>query len=157
MYRVCAVLAVVYTVVLCHPQYAQHTVAAPPPVEKLERCAIEVGTAQFRVEIARTPAERQRGLMHRDFLAPNTGMLFLFSSPQLVSFWMKNTSLPLTIGYFDQEGILIEIHDLEPFSLQAVPSSRPVRYALELERGSFDTHKIAIGSRLRINCPRNFG
>ncbi len=122
-----------------------------------ERCAIQVGDVQFMVEIARTAAQLQRGLMGRDSLNNGEGMLFVFPRPQMVSFWMKDTYIPLTVGYFDASGRLVELHDLTPRSLRSVPSSQPIRYALELGRGEFQRHHIERGDQLAINCPLALG
>ena len=119
----------------------------------LERCAIRVGDTQFMAEMARTAAQRQQGLMGRDSLNDGEGMLFVFPHSQMVSFWMKDTYIPLTVGYFNTSGILVELHDLVPRSLRSVPSSQPIRYALELGRGEFQRHHIALGDQLMIDCP----
>lgn len=117
-----------------------------------ERCAIQVGDIPFNVELARTPAQRQQGLMHRELLKKGEGMLFIFPTSRVVAFWMKDTSIPLTVGYFNAQGRLLEWHHLTPFSLRSVYSSQPVRYALELNRGEFRANNIAIGAQLAINC-----
>lgn len=116
------------------------------PAEELYELSIEGHT--FRVEIADTPEERQRGLMERTELGEDRGMLFIFSEDRKLSFWMKNTLLPLSIAYIDSEGIIREIHSMTPLSLQPIPSRTSVRYALEVEQGRFDELGIEEGDRV---------
>ncbi|MFW6180679.1 MAG: DUF192 domain-containing protein [Spirochaetota bacterium] len=89
------------------------------------------------VEIARTRKQRQRGLMHREELAPDQGMLFVFPEDRYLSFWMKDTGLPLSIAFIDAGGRVVDIYPLEPYSLIPVRSTRKCRYALETNRGFF--------------------
>ena len=103
---------------------------------------------RFEVELAVTPAERARGLMFRESLPKNRGMLFVFESEQPLSFWMQNTSVPLSIAYIGDDGIIIDILDMKPFDLTSVPSSRPARYALEVNRGEFRKKGIRPGNRV---------
>jgi len=91
----------------------------------------------FQVEIADSPEERQMGLMHRESMDPDEGMIFVFSEDQKLAFWMKNTLIPLSIAYIDSRGIIREIHHMTPLSERPVPSSRSVRFALELNQGRF--------------------
>jgi len=102
-------------------------------------------------EIARTDAQRQQGLMYRKELKEDEAMLFIFERDQVLSFWMKNTLIPLSIAYVAHDGRILEIHDLEPGNLDPVSSSRSVRYALEVNRGWFDRAGLTLGDRLNIN------
>jgi len=90
------------------------------------------------VELAVTEEQHRTGLMYREELANNHGMLFVFESDRRLSFWMKNTSIPLSIAYIDKDGVIKEIYDMEPYSLQSVPSTYSVRYALEVDQGFFE-------------------
>ncbi len=112
---------------------------------------LSVGDHTFYVEIAETPDERARGLMHRDSLPDDHGMLFVFDRDQQLSFWMKDTSIPLSIAYIARDGTIREIYDMEPFSLEPVRSTRSVRYALEVNRGAFEEAGIDIGDRVDIS------
>lgn len=103
---------------------------------------------RFAVELAVTPAERARGLMFRESLPKNRGMLFVFESEQPLSFWMQNTSIPLSVAYIDRNGIITDILDMEPFDLSSVTSSRPAQYALEVNRGEFQKKRIRPGNRV---------
>jgi len=89
------------------------------------------------VEVADTDQSRARGLMFRENVADGTGMLFVFDHDQVLTFWMKDTPVPLSIAYISSDGKIIDILDMEARSLKPVVSSRSVRYALEVPQGYF--------------------
>lgn len=120
-----------------------------------ERIDVKVGEEIFTVEVARTPEERERGLMHRSSIGKNEGMLFVFERDRHLSFWMKNTEIPLSLAYISRDGTIREIHDLEPYSERPVPSMYAVRYALELPRGAFDRAGAAPGES--VEFPEDWG
>lgn len=111
---------------------------------------LEVGSHTFHVEIADEPEERATGLMNRDTLAEDGGMLFVFPDAAPRSFWMKNTRIPLSIAYINARGEILEIRDMEPLSLDPVPSRYPARYALEVNRGRFDELGITPGASVDV-------
>ncbi len=112
---------------------------------------LRVGAQMVQVEIALTPEEQSRGLMFRRSLEENSGMLFVFPRSKRMSFWMRNTAIPLDIGFFDADGILREIHELEPFEERPVVSkSDELQYALEVNRGWFAAHGVAINAALDL-------
>ena len=113
--------------------------------EEPETIVLTIEGKEFRVEVARTREERAKGLMHRESMDPDAGMLFVFPYDQKLSFWMKNTSIPLTVAYIGNDGIIKELHDLTPFSEEPVPSMRSARYALELNRGAYKSAGIEVG------------
>jgi uncharacterized membrane protein (UPF0127 family) len=76
------------------------------------------------------------------------GMLFVFPEEQVLSFWMRNTTLPLSIAYANAEGVIVRIADLEPLDERSVTSMGPARYALEMNRGWFRAHEIGVGDRI---------
>ncbi len=101
---------------------------------------VEVGGQRYAVEIADDNAERARGLMFRDQLAPGQGMLFIHDREQPLAYWMKNTRIALDILYFDDEGVLVaQQRDVPPCSLgnacPSYPSDAPALYVLELNAG----------------------
>lgn len=98
---------------------------------------LSINGRPLRVEIARSPSERQKGLMHRERLEPDEGMFFVFPEDRILSFWMKDTGIPLSIAFLDKNGKVTDIFDMEPFSLYAVRSSAPCRYAIEAQKGFF--------------------
>lgn len=108
------------------------------------------------VEIAETPSQHERGLMFRSKLGKDEGMLFIFQGEAVRSFWMKNTLIDLSIGYFDRNGILIDVQEMTSgkgipdAKLASYPSVKPAKYALEMTKGWFAKNKIKIGSKLVI-------
>ena len=101
--------------------------------------------AAMKVEIARSEEQRSRGLMYRKELKDGEGMLFVFERDQVLSFWMKNTRIPLSIAFIASDCRITEIKDMRPLDLNAVKSSRSVRYALEVPRGWFTRAEIGPG------------
>jgi uncharacterized membrane protein (UPF0127 family) len=101
--------------------------------------------AEVVAEIARTDGQRSRGLMGRKTLAGGEGMLFVFETDRILSFWMTNTLLPLSIAYISHDGRILEIHDMEPLSTRSVQSTRSARYALEVPQGWFANAGIGPG------------
>ena len=107
---------------------------------------------EFFAQIAVTPEELSRGLMFRNNLDENHGMLFAFDYPKRMSFWMKNVAIPLDIGYYDSNGRLIEIHSLYPYDENPVFSkSKTIQYALEMNEGWYHRKKIKTGSYMNLN------
>lgn len=104
---------------------------------KADTVAITIKGTVLHVEIAKTPAERERGLMFRKSMPDNHGMLFIFPTDQHLSFWMKNTEIPLAIAYISSDGTIREIYHMKPHSLEAIQSDHSVRYALEVNDGEF--------------------
>lgn len=107
-----------------------------------------VGNHRVSAEIAVHPEERNRGLMFRESLPEDHGMLFVFPEETVLRFWMRNTPLPLSIAYADAGGTIVRIADLEPHDERAVSSVRPARYALEMTRGWFAEHGVYPGDRI---------
>jgi uncharacterized membrane protein (UPF0127 family) len=106
------------------------------------------GPVTIRAEIARTEEQRERGFMFREEVKDGEGMLFVFDRDQVLSFWMKNTLVPLSIAYISRDGVIREIRDLEPGNLRPVVSGRSCRYALEVPRGWFGKAGVEPGNRL---------
>ena len=109
---------------------------------------LNVNNVPLNVEIADTPAKRARGLMHRRGLAPDSGMLFVFKKPQKLSFWMKDTKIPLSIAFLSEIGQVLDIKDMEPGSLHSVASDHPAKYALEVNRGWFKKPDCRVGDHI---------
>ena len=113
---------------------------------------IETGSSQYRfeVEIADDAAERAEGLMYRENLADNAGMLFLYPKDQPVDFWMKNTLLSLDIVYVRSDGTIARIaENTKPLSEQLLPSGEPIRAVLEVKGGTMRALGVSVGDRLR--------
>lgn len=115
-----------------------------------------VGNERITAEIAEQDQDRRHGLMYRESMPEDHGMLFLFSNEVVRSFWMKNTLLPLSIAYADSSGRIVHIADMEPQSERLVSSQRPARYALEMNQGWFERHGVFAGDGIR-RIPRRDG
>jgi uncharacterized membrane protein (UPF0127 family) len=103
------------------------------------------------VELARTEAERERGLMFRRELAPDAGMLFLFDEPAVHEFWMKNTLIPLDMIFIAEDGRIAGIvARAVPGDLSPRTAGGPSRYVLEVAGGWADAHGVAPGDRVRF-------
>jgi len=120
----------------------------PNPV--LKTVTLAVGEVKVVAEVAATELERNRGLMFRNKLEDGKGMLFVFETDQRVAFWMKNTSLPLSLAYIGSDGRILQILDLQPFSEQSRPSERSVRFALEVPQGWFSRAGLKVGDTFEI-------
>ena len=133
--------------VACQP------VEAPvEPVGSQTYFPISIGGSELQLQLALIPAEQQKGLMHRESLDNDHGMLFLFDLPDRRGFWMKNTRIPLDIGYFDSSGQLLEIHKLFPYDETAVNSrSHQVLIAVETNRGWYSANGIQVGDRIDMS------
>lgn len=101
-------------------------------------------------EVARTEKEKERGLMFRKFLGKNRGMIFVYSQPDQMNFWMQNTVIPLSIAFVHEKLFLASIHDMKPLSLDIVGSDIAVLYAIEVNIGWFRNNHIFSGNRITI-------
>jgi len=117
---------------------------------KLETMKLWLGAEEMVAELALTGAQMQTGMMFRTNLAENAGMLFAFPAPHQASFWMKNCPLPLSAAYIDPEGVILEIHDLQPDNTNSVvASSEQVQFVLETNQGWFKRHHVTTGMVVR--------
>ena len=110
---------------------------------------LTIGSTTVSVEIADDPTEREHGLMKRDTLGADQGMLFVYPDERPRNFWMKDTSLPLSIAYLDAQGRIVRIADMTPFDTRTVPSVRPAMYALEVNQGWFTRHAVQVGASIK--------
>lgn len=122
---------------------------AQEPQTNLQRTAIQAGMFQIDAQIANTPQQRQIGLMFRKDMPTHEGMLFIFEEPQKQCFWMKNTLLPLTAAFVDDDGAIVNLVDMQPQSSDSHCSEKPVRYVLEMNQGWFAKKKIGKGYKLK--------
>jgi len=114
---------------------------------KLETIKLYLGATELTAEVANENHERQAGMMHRASMPENEGMLFVFPYPHRTGFWMKNTTVPLSIAYIDPASRVIEIHNLQPGNTKPVESrSARVQYALEVNQGWFARNGIKPGA-----------
>jgi uncharacterized protein len=103
-----------------------------------------------QVEIADTDAERQMGLSGRTTLMEGAGMLFVFDQEQPLSFWMKDTLIPLSIAYVSADGRIVDTQDMQPLDETPHPSTEPALYALEVNQGFFAERGVAVGDTVEL-------
>ena len=113
--------------------------------EKYDKRILTVNGIEIEAEIADDSESRRTGLMYRKSMPENSGMLFIFENDQKMSFWMKNTLIPLSIAYISSGGEIMEIYDMKPESLRPVDSINSVRYALEMNQGWFERNDVNPG------------
>lgn len=109
-----------------------------------------VGGITVNAEIADTPALRERGLMERDSLPENHGMLFVYPDEQQRSFWMRNTPIALDIAFLDRNGTIINIETMQPNDDTSHYSDGPMMYALEMKAGWFEAHGVEAGDQVQL-------
>jgi uncharacterized protein len=105
-------------------------------------------------EVAEKPEQTAFGLMYRETLKEDAGMVFLFFEPQTGGFYMKNTLIPLSIAYFDAEGYIVSILDMEPCDADPCPTydpDSPYFGALEVNQGAFEEWDVDVGDRITVS------
>jgi uncharacterized membrane protein (UPF0127 family) len=144
-------LALLLLLALAAPAAAQPQ-TQPQPAFETDTLWIETAGGNrytFQVELAVTPDEQAQGLMHRESLASDAGMLFLFDPVRPVSFWMKNTLIPLDMLFIASDGRIVRIAErTTPLSTDPVPSGEPVRAVLEVRGGLSSLLGIRPGDRV---------
>ena len=123
--------------------------AAQDGPQSLPMIRLNAGIHNIDAQLARTPEQREIGLMFRPLMATNEGMLFVFEVPGQQCFWMKNTLIPLDAAFVDDDGSIVNIEHMKPQTLDGHCSLKPVRYVLEMNEGWFAKRGIKAGSRLR--------
>jgi uncharacterized membrane protein (UPF0127 family) len=114
----------------------------------LRTTGMQIGNARFTLEVADTYAKRARGLMQRDSMASDHGMIFVFDKEQDLAFWMHNTRIPLDIVYLDATGRIVSVASMKPYDETSVPSGAPAKYAIELNQGAAQLAGIKAGDVL---------
>jgi uncharacterized membrane protein (UPF0127 family) len=122
--------------------------AAPAAAQQLPVVQLTAGMHLIRAEVAAEPAARARGLMYREKLGQNAGMLFIFNESAPYCMWMRNTLIPLSVAFVDERDEIINIEDMQPQTEDSHCAARPARYALEMDRGWFAQRGIKAGTRL---------
>lgn len=115
-----------------------------------DRIWISVGGVPLKVEVASTPESRSQGLMFREEMGWDEGMLFAFDREAMHGFWMKDTFIPLSIAFLDSRRRIIAIEDMEPMDERVRLPPRPILYALEVHRGWFKAHGVRVGDRMEF-------
>ena len=125
----------------------------PEPVAKDAWFTLEIGAVSLEAQLAIDQATQTRGLMYRESLGENGGMLFISERPRRQSLWMRNTLIPLDIGFFTEDGILREVYPMFPRDETKVVSRRDdIFYALEMNHGWFKANGVRTGDRLDIEA-----
>ena len=119
--------------------------AQQPPLPAVDLTA---GMHRIRAEVASDMGARMQGLMFRKSMPQNAGMVFVFEESAVHCMWMKNTLIPLSVAFIDQDGAIINIADMQPHSEQSHCAARPARYALEMNQGWFAQRGIKAGAKL---------
>lgn len=114
---------------------------------------VEFGDHSVKVELAQSATEQARGLMYRRDMDWNKGMLFVYPNERVLSFWMKNTFIPLAIAFLDGEGRIVHIAHMKPQDPTSHSSIRPARYALEMNDGWFEKAGVKKGDRALFELP----
>ena len=158
----------------CNPPSAPSSTDAPPPPAqapsspapapapnprplhlnhaqpKLPTLKLWLGTNEVVAELALKQTEIATGMMFRKSMGRDEGMLFVFGVPHQTGFYMRNTTVPLSAGYIDPEGIILEIHDLNPLEERPVmAASDQIQYVLEMNQGWFKTNRVGVGTAIR--------
>ncbi len=109
---------------------------------------LQSGMYLIKAEVANDYSTRMQGLMMREKMAPNEGMLFIFPGREQQCMWMKNTLLPLSVAFIDEGGTILNIEDMKPKTENSHCSAQPARYALEMNLGWFKGKNIKAGARI---------
>ncbi|SDC26290.1 hypothetical protein SAMN05216345_1011136 [Cupriavidus sp. YR651] len=110
--------------------------------------SLTAGMYAIKAEVAASPEARERGLMYRQSMPANTGMLFVFEEKAGHCFWMKNTNLPLSIAFLADDGSIVNIEDMAPQTEDNHCPRAAVRYALEMNKGWFAQKGIKPGAKI---------
>jgi uncharacterized membrane protein (UPF0127 family) len=121
---------------------------APP--QSLRTTRMVIAGTPYTLEVADNPDRREIGLMKRDSMPADHGMIFIFPGEQQLGFWMKNTRIPLDIIYLDASGKIVSTATMKPYDLANVPSGAPAKYAIELNEGQVKQLNVKPGDVLSI-------
>jgi uncharacterized membrane protein (UPF0127 family) len=127
---------------------ASQTPPSAGPQLGLARAQLTAGMHRLEVQLAQTPEQRQIGLMWRKDMPTHEGMLFVFEQASTQCFWMRNTLLPLTAAFLDDDGTIVNLADMQPQSDDSHCSAQPVRFVLEMNQGWFAKRQIKPGYKL---------
>ena len=127
----------------------------PGALGPLKTITLTMGGVEVETEVARTETEQQQGLMYRESMPENHGMLFVYPEPRYMFFWMKNTKIPLAIAFIREDGVVGNIEEMKPAAgpfdpLEHYASKYKSRFALEMNRGWFERHGVKEGDRIEI-------
>lgn len=130
------------------PAFAQSSSTQCPWSPLSTRMELNAGMHLIQAEVAANTPDRGKGLMCRPSMPPNAGMLFVFGDVQPHCMWMRNTLIPLSVAFMDEQGVIVSIHDMKPQTDDSHCAARPARYALEMNVGWFDKRGIKPGAKI---------
>ena len=110
--------------------------------------SLNVGKHPIRVEVVQKDEDRTKGLMFREKLGKNDGMLFIFDDPGYHSMWMMNTLIPLSVAFLDRDGLILNVEDMEPKTTDSHMAAGPAVYAVETNKGWFAERKLKPGDKV---------
>ena len=114
----------------------------------LRTTELRIGKHALRVEVAESDPQREKGLMFREKLGRNDGMLFIFDDPGYHAMWMMNTYIPLSVAFVDKDGVILNIEDMQPRTLDGHQAAGPAVYAIETNKGWFAERHITPGQKV---------
>lgn len=124
-----------------------HAEMEPP---KLPKVTLAIGGVHKVVaEVASIPSDRTQGLMFRKQMNGNEGMLFVYPQPHVTGMWMKNTLIPLSVAFIDEKGVIINVEEMKPETLDAHMAKGPAKYSLEMNTGWFKKRKLGPGTKIK--------
>jgi hypothetical protein len=124
------------------------SVASGPAIGQVSTLELSAGIHLIRAEVANTLDSRAQGLMFRKSLGANSGMLFVFLDVSTHCMWMKNTYVPLSVAFMDEQGTIVSIHDMQPQNETSHCAAQPARFALEMNQGWFAQKGIKPGAKI---------
>jgi len=133
----------ILTTLLALPSWSQQ--GTP---QQLPSIQLNAGIHNIQAQVAQTPQQREIGLMFREEMPTNDGMLFVFEEPGVQCFWMRNTLLPLSVAFVADDGSIVNLDDMKPMTENSHCSRKPVRFVLEMNQGWFAKRGIKSGSVL---------
>jgi uncharacterized protein len=117
---------------------------------KLPKVTLGIGGVHKVIaEVASVPSDRAQGLMFRKKLSDNEGMLFVYPQPHITGMWMKNTLIPLSVAFIDDKGVIINVEEMKPETLDAHMAKAPAKYSLEMSSGWFKKRKLGAGTKIK--------
>lgn len=143
------------TLSACEPKTQTNAEPTPAPASADTYFPLTLDGTTLHLQIALSPSEQARGLMYRESLEKDHGMLFVFDQPGPRAFWMRNTKIKLDLAYLDATGTVQEVHKLYPYSETTVPSrSQAVQFVIEMNRGWFNANALGTGAQLDLDAVR---
>jgi hypothetical protein len=116
--------------------------------QQLPEIALTLNGHKLTAEVAYTDSARMQGLMYRRILPEDSGMLFVFPETARHAMWMKNTYIPLSVAFIDDQGVIINIENMQPQTEDTHPAAKPAKYALEVNLAWFGKHGVKPGSKI---------